>query len=118
MKKSKVFESKINESVIGDNWRISSGTNAALSSFGFNLSDNMREAKFPQLENTGSKDMASAVEIVITGAEDNGKSVAKALNDSGLGYNNWKVKSDDGKKIEITSTDSSDNTYSIILTKR
>lgn len=118
MKKIKIFESKVNEGVIGTKWSIRSGTNQAMSNFAFNLSEQMREDKFPQLENTGARSKELAMDIVLMGAQDNGKSVADTLNNSGIGYRNWKVESDNGSVIEIKSIDSSGNVYSIILTKK
>lgn len=87
----------------------------ALSNHTFSFSEEKRKKSFPFLENTGEDDQEKAIKYVFANAISGGmKEVAKKLNESNLGYQNWKAVSDN----EIESTDSMGNTFVISITKK
>lgn len=86
-----------------------------LSNHTFSFSEEKRKKSFPFLENTGTDDQEKAIKYVFANAISGGmKEVAKKLNESNLGYQNWKAVSDN----EIESTDSMGNTFVISITKK
>ena len=86
----------------------------SLANISFSFSEKMRKEKFPFIENTGYEDMCQAVVYTLYNAlkeAEDSETVAKYLNDSDLGYTNWKSVKDNKCLIHIEAKDSNDNTY-------
>ena len=89
----------------------------SLSNIAFMLSERLRNEKFPFLKNTGYEDAKQAVRYVVNSAPFTSEGIAKALNDSGLGYRNWRpMKSDPGSSApKITAEDHLGNKYYMVV---
>ena len=87
----------------------------SLSNIAFGFSEYLRKTKFPHISNIGHADAAKAVKEVISNSPRNAQQIARNLNNSGLGYTNWKGVEDSSSRAVLEVVDYYGNKYRLIV---
>lgn len=95
---------------IGDNFSTllgkSGGVPESLSNMCFGLSESIRQKKYSHVaDNIGYKDQTKVINYIISQSDYSADGIARALNQSGVTWTNWKASKDTDDMIVVECTD-------------